>query len=151
MGIKGLFPFLREHAPKAVTEIQSQQNYNGRILAIDASTCLYQFVVAIRTGTGESYQNLTNDKGEITSHLSGFLNRTVKLLEAGAKPVYVFDGKPPTLKSGELAGRKARKEKAVEEYEQAKEAGDADKMQKMADRTVGEVGEQGGRRRGDAD
>lgn len=136
MGIKNLFPFLREHAPKAVQEIQSIQNYNGRILAIDASTCLYQFLVAIRSGTGESYQSLTNEKGEVTSHLSGFLSRTVRLLDAGVKPVYVFDGKPPALKSGELANRKAKKAQAMEDYEKAKEAGDAATMQKMADRTV---------------
>ena len=31
--------------------------------------------------------------------------RTIRMLENGIKPVYVFDGKPPTLKSGELAKR----------------------------------------------
>jgi len=96
MGIKGLIPFIRENAAKAVREINSQQEYNGKILAIDASTCLYQFLVAIKSGTGESYQNLTNEKGETTSHLAGFMTRTLKLLEAGVKPVYVFDGKPPS-------------------------------------------------------
>mmetsp|Transcript_4969 Transcript_4969/g.12452 ORF Transcript_4969/g.12452 Transcript_4969/m.12452 type:complete len:446 (-) Transcript_4969:226-1563(-) len=135
MGIKGLIPFIRENAPKAVSET-TQQNYNGRVLAIDASTCLYQFMVAIRTGTGESYQNLTNDAGETTSHLNGFLNRTIRLLENGIKPVYVFDGKAPSLKSGELANRKAKKQQAIEDYEKAKEAGDAETMQKMADRSV---------------
>lgn len=29
-------------------------------------------------------------------------NRTIKLLAAGVKPVYVFDGKPPDMKGGEL-------------------------------------------------
>jgi len=28
--------------------------------------------------------------------------RTLKFIENGIKPVYVFDGKPPTLKSGEV-------------------------------------------------
>ena len=36
--------------------------YKGKVIAIDASTSLYQFLVAVRTGQGESYQNLTNDK-----------------------------------------------------------------------------------------
>jgi flap endonuclease-1 len=31
--------------------------------------------------------------------------RTIRLISNGIKPVYVFDGKPPTLKSGELAKR----------------------------------------------
>lgn len=34
------------------------------------------------------------------SHLQGMFNRTIKLLEFGVKPVYVFDGKPPEMKSG---------------------------------------------------
>ena len=29
-------------------------------------------------------------------------NRTIRMLESGVKPVYVFDGKPPTMKSGEV-------------------------------------------------
>ena len=51
-------------------------------------------------------------------------------------PVYVFDGKPPALKSGELANRKARKAQAIADYEKAREAGDVEMMQKMADRTA---------------
>lgn len=39
-------------------------------------------------------------------------NRTIRLLENGIKPLYVFDGKPPEMKSGELAKRKAMKERA---------------------------------------
>ena len=35
-----------------------------------------------------------------SSHLQGMFNRTIKLLEHGVKPVYVFDGKPPEMKSG---------------------------------------------------
>ena len=36
--------------------------------------------------------------GETTSHLAGMFNRTVRMIECGLQPVYVFDGKPPTLK-----------------------------------------------------
>jgi 5'-3' exonuclease len=39
------------------------------------------------------------------SHLQGMFYRTIRLISNGIKPVYVFDGKPPTLKSGELAKR----------------------------------------------
>jgi len=34
------------------------------------------------------------------SHLMGFFYRTIRMAENGIKPVYVFDGKPPELKSG---------------------------------------------------
>ena len=30
------------------------------------------------------------------------MNRTIALLEHGMKPVWVFDGKPPTKKNGEV-------------------------------------------------
>lgn len=37
------------------------------------------------------------------SHLMGMFYRTIRMLEHGIKPVYVFDGKPPHLKSGEVS------------------------------------------------
>lgn len=109
MGIKGLFPFLRENAESALAEKQLAQ-YLGCTLALDASTHLYQFLAAIRTGTGA--WNLANANGEATSHIQGFANRTVKLLESGVRPVYVFDGASPTLKAGTLRDRAAKKREA---------------------------------------
>jgi flap endonuclease-1 len=41
------------------------------------------------------------------SHLQGMFYRTIKMLESGLKPAFVFDGKPPVMKSGE-ARRPAR-------------------------------------------
>lgn len=32
----------------------------------------------------------------------GMFYRTVRMVDNGIKPVYVFDGKPPVLKSGEV-------------------------------------------------
>lgn len=34
------------------------------------------------------------------SHLMGFFYRTIRMVDNGIKPCYVFDGKPPDLKSG---------------------------------------------------
>ena len=65
---------------------------------------IYQFLVAVRSaekGGGASVQ-LTDENGNVTSHLMGCLSRTVKLLEAGIKPVWVFDGKPPEMKGEEV-------------------------------------------------
>ncbi len=75
MGIKQLFKTLSEHAPKAVKETKIE-NLTGRTVAIDASTCLYQFLVAIRISENQ-HQNLTNEAGEVTSHLNGFFARFV--------------------------------------------------------------------------
>ena len=32
----------------------------------------------------------------------GLFYRTIRMVENGIKPVYVFDGKPPEMKSGEV-------------------------------------------------
>lgn len=62
MGIKGLSNLLADKAPGSVIE-QSLKSYFGRVVAIDASMSIYQFMVVVgRTGD----QLLTNDSGEVT-------------------------------------------------------------------------------------
>jgi len=100
--------FLQDAAPKAVKEVDSQAAYTGRLMAIDASMCLYQFLIMIRENRSGSYNNLTNEDGQVTSHIIGMLTRTIRLMESGIKPVYVFDGKPPELKVLELYGRREK-------------------------------------------
>ncbi|XP_056175159.1 flap endonuclease 1-like isoform X2 [Syzygium oleosum] len=92
---------LADNAPKAMRE-QKLESYFGRRIAVDASMSIYQFLVVVgRKGT----HMLTNEAGQVTSHLQGMHYRTIRLLEAGIQPVYVFDGKPPDLKKQELAQR----------------------------------------------
>jgi len=89
---------------------------SGQKIAIDASMSIYQSLIAIRTG-GDSFvgQQLTNADGETTSHIQGMFNKTIRFLSEGIRPCYVFDGKPPTLKSGELLKRREKREKAEAE------------------------------------
>jgi flap endonuclease-1 len=93
---------------------------------------IYSFLIAVRSG-GEV---LTNEEGETTSHLMGMFYRTLRIVDNGIKPVYVFDGAPPKLKSGELAKRFQRKAEATEGLEEAKEVGTADDVEKFSRRTV---------------
>lgn len=71
----------------------------------------------------------------------GFFYRTIRMVEHGIKPAYVFDGKPPDLKSGvvryllvtdyckdpifclQLSKRFEGRQKAKEDGEEAKEVG----------------------------
>ncbi|KAJ1931177.1 Elongation of fatty acids protein 2, partial [Linderina macrospora] len=129
MGIKGFKQVLGDHAPKAIRRI-AMKNLVGRKVAIDASTSLYQFLVAVRS----QGQNLATSEGEVTSHLIGLFYRTINMVEQGLKPVYVFDGKPPTMKSGELAKRREKREKAEEELKKAEEDGDAEEIVKQSKR-----------------
>lgn len=132
MGIKGLTKLLSDHAPGCMRE-QKFEGYLDRKVAIDASMHIYQFLMVIgRSGD----QTLTNEAGEVTSHLQGMFMRTCRMLETGIKPVYVFDGKPPTMKGGELAKRKDKREEAEAALAKAKEAGDQEMVEKMSKRTV---------------
>ena len=104
----------------------------GRKVAIDASMCLYQFLIAVRSEGAQ----LTTVDGEPTSHLMGTFYRTIRLMENGIKPVYVFDGKPPDLKGGELQKRAERREEAQKALDKATEAGDDAEIEKFNRRLV---------------
>jgi len=65
------------------------------------------------------------------------------MLEAGIKPVYVFDGKAPTMKSGELAKRKERQKAAEAELTKLQqEGGSAEDIERQEKRTVRATREQ---------
>lgn len=53
----------------------------------------------------------------------GTFYSNIRLMENGIKPIYVFDGKPPNLKSGELEKRAERREEAKKQLEQAESTG----------------------------
>lgn len=93
---------------------------------------IYSFLIAVRSG-GEQ---LTDESGQTTSHLMGMFYRTLRMVDNGIKPLYVFDGAPPKLKSGELAKRFQRKQEAHEGLEEARETGTAEDVEKFARRTV---------------
>jgi len=44
----------------------------------------------------------------VTSHLQGMFSRTIRMLQHGLKPVYVFDGAPPEMKTKVLASRREK-------------------------------------------
>jgi flap endonuclease-1 len=110
----------------------SLEELKGKVLAVDGYNALYQFLAIIRQPDGTP---LKDSRGRITSHLSGIFYRTANLLEAGVKPVYVFDGKPPELKTKEIEKRIEVKEKAVVEYKAALERGDMVAARKAAQAT----------------
>uniref|UniRef100_U5EXV5 Flap endonuclease 1 n=1 Tax=Corethrella appendiculata TaxID=1370023 RepID=U5EXV5_9DIPT len=131
MGIKGLSQLIADIAPACVKQGEIK-NFFGRKVAIDASMCLYQFLIAVRAEGAQ----LTSVDGETTSHLMGTFYRTIRLLENGIKPVYVFDGKPPELKSKELSKRAEKRDEAQKALDKATEAGDAEEVEKFNRRLV---------------
>jgi flap endonuclease-1 len=105
---------------------------SGRTIAVDAYNALYQFLSVIRQPDGTP---LKDAQGRVTSHLAGLLYRFGNLVEAGIDPILVFDGKPPVLKSRTVAERRARKEKAQQEYEEALAEGDLERARSKAAQT----------------
>ena len=78
----------------------------------------------------------TDLRSSFASHLIGMFYRTIRMLAAGIKPVYVFDGAPPELKSQELARRSEKRKEAAKKEEEAKDQGDAEAEEKFKRRGV---------------
>ena len=107
------------------------ESLRGKKLAIDTFNILYQFLTAIRDRSGEPFKD---KEGRVTSHLMGLFYRTANLIEAGAKPVFVFDGKPVDLKLETSAKRSEIRDAAAKLFEEAKAKGDDEAARKYAQR-----------------
>ncbi len=105
------------------------EDLSGKVIAIDAYNAIYQFLSIIRQPDGTPLKDST---GKVTSHLSGLFYRTSNLIEMGIKPIYVFDGIPPTLKAVEIERRRQVKVQAAVHYERAAAKGDTEKMRMFA-------------------
>ncbi len=116
-----------------IREKTSLETFGSKVVAIDAYNAIYQFLAIIR---GPDGLHLSDDQGRVTSHLSGLFYRNIKFLSFGIKPVYVFDGKPPSLKSAEIEHRKQIKRDATVKYEKALKAGDMQEARKFAQQTT---------------
>lgn len=110
-------------------EARELEDLSGQTLAIDAYNAIYQFLSIIRGPDGTP---LKDDRGRITSHLTGLLYRNINLLEAGVRPAYVFDGHPHVMKAQTLAQRADRRSKAHDEWKEAVSYGDIEKARTKA-------------------
>jgi flap endonuclease-1 len=120
---------LRDLVPKTVVKLE---DLGGKSMAIDAYNALYQFLAIIRQPDGTP---LKDSGGRVTSHLSGLLYRTSNLVEMGIKPIYVFDGKPPSLKKVEIQRRAKIKQDAQVRYERAIKEGKIEEARTYAQAT----------------
>ena len=116
-----------------VREKTTLESFASRIIAIDAYNALYQFLATIR---GYDGAQLADSQGAVTSHLSGLFYRNINFLSLGIRPVYVFDGKPPSMKSAEIMRRKKAKKDASIKYERAISEGNMADARKYAQQTT---------------
>lgn len=110
----------------------SFKDLEGRSVSIDAFNTLYQFLSTIRQRDGRP---LTDENGNVTSHLSGILYRNSSMIEKGIKPIYIFDGQAPELKSETQAKRREIREESEKIYKEALKEGDTEKARKYAMRS----------------
>ncbi len=97
--------------------------FTGRKIAVDAYNAIYQFISIIRQPDGTP---LKDTEGRVTSHLSGIFYRISNMVEAGVKPIFVFDGEPPPFKRRELDVRKERRDEMKKKWKESLERGEKD-------------------------
>lgn len=109
------------------------KDLKDKIVVVDASLFLYQFLTTIRQPDGTP---LMDSSGRVTSHLVGLFSRSAKLMQYGIRLAYVFDGEPPKLKIAEQERRHELKLEAKEKYKEAVRREDVEGMKKYAARTA---------------
>ena len=100
MGVNGLW--------KAVEPVGRRVDIatlRGRVLAVDVSIWLVQFIKAMRDEVGNTLPN---------AHILGMLRRICKLLFHRIRPIFVFDGGAPALKKRVVAERRMQRERQAE-------------------------------------
>mmetsp|Transcript_31308 Transcript_31308/g.88771 ORF Transcript_31308/g.88771 Transcript_31308/m.88771 type:complete len:621 (-) Transcript_31308:70-1932(-) len=88
------------------------ETLTNKILAIDASIWLVQFIKAMRDDRGEVMRN---------AHLLGFFRRICRLLFHRVRPVFVFDGATPALKKRTTAARRRQRDQQQAKVRRAAE------------------------------
>ena len=109
------------------------EELKGKKLAIDAFPVIYQFLASIRQPDGTL---LMDNNQNITSHLMGTSTRIPKLMEAGLKLAFIFDGPPPEMKLMESQIREQRKTKAEEKLKEAIEEEDTESIVKYKKQSI---------------
>jgi len=108
----------------AVIEQSTLDDYENEVLAVDAHHWLFRYsTVQVRYRSESQY---TTSDGTEVPNLLGLLRGLPTFWKAGVKPVFVFDGKPESLKADEIADRRESKKEAKELMEEARKQGDVE-------------------------
>ena len=97
MGVKNLWELLSPCGRRVNIE-----TLEGKVLAIDVSLWLVQFLKAMRDEEGNMVKN---------AHLLGMIRRILRLMFHRIRPVFVFDGATPILKMNTIRARRSMREK----------------------------------------
>ena len=106
MGVKGLWQILESEGVLENCGVELT-SLKGKVLAVDVSIWLYQFVKSVPAGKDSALSPLV---------IGGLFQRVCKLLHFGIKPIFVFDGTAPALKKETIAARQELKQKGDSDY-----------------------------------
>ena len=109
MGVKGLWEILDE--AKCYTEIIDLSALRGKVLAVDVSIWLYQFIKAVPSSIAHKHDEVS------PLVIGGLFQRVCRLLHHGIRPIFVFDGAAPTLKCETIKQRQALKRSCDADYQ----------------------------------
>ena len=133
MGIKCLTQIIKSQSPASITH-ENLYKLSGQKIAVDASLVIYQNL--LNTGNRSLFKN---SKGKITNHLSGLFYKIVNYLSLNIELIFIFDGKPPDMKSDTILDRKKKANKAKENMKNAITKEDKDKYEKASLRITKEM------------
>lgn len=114
MGIKGFTKILTKYAPAAVI-LRKYSYYKNKTFGIDANLFLYQLIFAIRRN-GYDIKN----EGIKVTHIFSLLVKLISFRTNNIHPIFVFDGKPPQIKTKELKRRNTVRSTLIEKYKKDK-------------------------------
>eukprot|EP00736_Rhodelphis_marinus_P012070 Rmarinus@m.1541 len=96
MGVQGLWDLVAPVGRRIPIE-----TLEGKVLAVDISIWLTQFLAAMRDAEGLMVRN---------AHILGMFRRICKLLVNKVRPVFVFDGGVPEIKRRTIQARRRRRD-----------------------------------------
>lgn len=101
----------------AYIEETSINDISGERVAVDASNWLYRYMTTTARFTRKDAY--TNGDGAELSNLIGVPRGVRKFFQNNVQPVFVFDGKPNSMKGEEIKRRKKKRSKAAEKASEA--------------------------------
>ena len=133
MGIKSLTNTIKKEAPDSIIH-ENLYKLSGKKVAVDASLIIYQNLLNI--GHRPLFKN---SKGKITNHLSGLFYKIVNYQSLNIEMIFIFDGKPPDIKSDTINDRKKKCDDAKEKMNSSTNKEDKDKYEKASLRLTKEI------------
>lgn len=133
MGIKSLTQTIKRESSESITH-ENLYKLSGKRVAVDASLVIYQNLLNI--GNRPLFKN---SNGKITNHISGLFYKIVNYLSLNIELIFIFDGKPPEMKSDTLLDRRTKANDAKLKMDNATTQEEKDKYEKSSLRLTKEM------------